>query len=199
MEKYLGKKTLIFSLLISVLLLTGCNQKKQANFQPASHQSTAIKSKKSASKDHKSLFKINLHKKYKGFQLATVPTSFRGTWYRSNPYEKKTNKLIISQHIVNETVVYQQINPNLRLNHNSAKQNKEYAGDGGIITIAPNQIKVRGFLDTVDLIYRLGNFKGQPCLYLSYGTNPKAVNGTVFKNKQAALRYRKYDLSKIKL
>lgn len=199
MEKRFLEKLLPISLLILVLLLTGCEQKKQATPKSATHQSTTTKSKKSASKKHKNTFKINLHKKYKGFKLATVPASFRGTWYRSNPYNKKANKLIISRHIVNETVVYQQIDPNLRLNHNSAKQNKEYAGDGGIITTAPNQIKVRGFLDTVDLIYTLGNFKGHPCLYLSYGTNPKAVNGIVFKDKQAALKYRKYDLSRIKL
>lgn len=199
MKKRFGKKVLLLSLLIPILLLTGCNQKKQANPKLATHQSTTAKSKKSASKKHKNTFKVNLHKKYKGFKLATVPASFQGTWYRSNPYDKKATKLIINQHIVNETVVYQQIDLNLRLNHNSAKQNKEYAGDGGIITTASNQIKVRVFLDTVDLIYTLGNFKGYSCLYLSYGTNPQTVNGIVFKDKRAALKYRKYDLSKIKL
>lgn len=33
---------------------------------------------------------------------------------------------------------------------------------------------------------------------MSYGTNPKAINGVAFKDKQAALKYRKYDFSKIK-
>lgn len=100
---------------------------------------------------------------------------------------------------MNGAVVYQQIDPNLELNRNSARQNKEYAGDGEIIAFGSNQIKVRGFFDTVDLVYTIGNFKGQPCLFLSYGTNSRTINGIIFKNKQAAVKYRKYDLSKIKL
>ncbi len=196
MEKRFWKKFLLLSLLIPVLLLSGCSQNKQAK-APAARQSRSVRrAKKRSSKD---VFKVNLHKHYKGFKLATVPASFQGTWYRGNPYDKKISKLIISQHLVNGAVVYQQIDPNLELNRNSARQNKEYAGDGEIIAFGSNQIKIRGFFDTVDLVYTIGNFKGQPSLYLSYGTNPRTVNGIIFKNKQAALKYRKYDFSRIKL
>ncbi|MDB6227351.1 hypothetical protein ODV20_09955, partial [Lactobacillus amylovorus] len=59
---------------------------------------------------------INIHKKYKGFKLATVPSQYRGTWYRGDPYSKKARKLVITEHTVNGDVTYQKVDPNLKLN-----------------------------------------------------------------------------------
>lgn len=190
------KKVFLTNVLIITLLLAGCSQARPRTAALARQQASSTKIKK---KPRENLFKPDIHKKYKGFKLATVPAAFRRTWYRGDPDHRKISKLVISAHLVNGFVVYHQTDPDLKLNHNSAKDNKEYGGVGAIITSGPNQIKVRGFLDTVDLVYTLGNYKGNPCLYLSYGTNPKEVNGVVFKDRMAAYKYRKQDLSHLKL
>ena len=51
------------------------------------------------------------------------------------------------------------------------------------------------FLDTVDIIYITGTFKGNQCLYLAYSSGD--IHSAMFKDKKAALKYRKYDFSKI--
>lgn len=48
------------------------------------------------------------------------------------------------------------------------------------------------------MVYKLGQFKGKNCLFMSYGTNSNAINGATFKDKNTALRYRRYDFSKVK-
>lgn len=189
------KKTLFTStVLLTGLFLTGCT--------PTHHQVSKTSSKiekHPSAKQSKSISpKIDLHKKYKGFKLTSVPDQYRGTWYRGDPYSKKATKLVITTHTFNGSVTYQRIDSNLKLDHNSEKQNKEYAGNAVMITTDNNSLKERGFLDTVDMVYKLGTFKGETCLYMSYGTNPKAINGVAFKDKQVALKYRKYDFSKIK-
>lgn len=195
MTEHFFKKTALASALIPLLLVAGCQSQKTAP-KPAPKPADSIPK---SSKPAKKVFHPNLYHHYPGFKLASLPPSFQGTWYRSNPDDRTTSRLIISQHLVNGAPVYQQTDPSLRLDRNSAKQNQEYAGNGEIIAFSPNQIKVRGFFDLVDLVYTLGSFKGCACLYLSYGTNPNAVNGIVFKDRAAALKYRSCDLSKIRL
>lgn len=141
--------------------------------------------------------KIDLHKKYKGFKLTIVPFKYRGTWYRANPYSKKATKLVITAHTFNGFVTYRKVNPNLKLDHNSEMQNKEYAGNAVMISTDGSTLKERGFLDTVEMSYKLGQFKGHDCLSMSYGTNPKAINGVAFKDKKIALKYHKYDFLKV--
>lgn len=189
------KLTFIFIILITGLL-TGCS--------PASHHiSTENSYKKIAKHSNKKQYKstsskINLHKKYKGFKLTTVPTEYRGTWYRADPYSKKATKLVITSHTFNGYVTYQKTDPNLKLDHNSEKQNKEYAGNAIMISTENGILRERGFLDTVDMVYKLGQFKGKNCLFMSYGTNSNAINGAAFKDKNTALKYRRYDFSKVK-
>lgn len=100
-------------------------------------------------------------------------------------------------HTFNGSITYRQVDPNLKLDHNSEKQNKAYAGNAVMISTNGSTLKERGFLDTVDMSYKLGQFKGHDCLFMSYGTNPEAINGVAFKNKRVALKYRKYDFSKV--
>lgn len=184
-----------FILLIG-MSLSACNHHSEEHANSSSKSVQIRKSTSSISK--KKSFKIDLHKKYKGFKLTTVPEKFRGTWYRGNPYDKKATKLIITKHTINGAVTYRKVDANLRLDHNSEKQNKEYAGNAIMISTTDNSLKERGFLDAVDMVYKVGNFKGHPCLFMSYGTNPKAVNGVVFRDKNTALKYRKYDFSKVR-
>lgn len=189
-------KKLFFTstILLTGLFLSGC--------APTHHQvsktSTKIEKHPSKKQSQNITPKIDLHKKYKGFKLTTVPEQYRGTWYRGDPYSKKATKLVITTHTFNGSVTYQKIDHNLKLDHNSEKQNKEYAGNAVMITTDNSSLKERGFLDIADMVYKLGKFKGEDCLLMSYGTNPKAINGVAFKDKQAALKYRKYDFSKIK-
>lgn len=168
-----------------------------------SHTKTSSKVQKHSTHSHtkqpqSTKPRIDLHKKYKGFKLTTVPSQYRGTWYRADPYSKKATKLVITTHTFNGYVTYQKTDPNLKLDHNSEKQDKEYAGNAVMISTNNGTLKERGFLDTVDMVYKLGQFKGQDCLYMSYGTNPNALNGVAFKDKSVALKYRKYDFSKAK-
>lgn len=189
----LMKKLLLLFLLLSSLTLSACQNSN--NRAPKSHgnQTTknyhAVKTKVPA---------ISIHHKFKGFKLATVPAEFCGTWYRADPFSKKARRLVISSHKVNGDITYQKVDPNLKLDHNSIKQNKKYVGNICLISLQNNSLKVRGFLDTVDLIYKTGSFRNYPCLLMSYGTNSQAVNGVIFKERKIAIKYRKYDFSKIK-
>lgn len=187
------KKNILLFLLLSSLTLTACQNSNSQT--PKSHEPQTTKNSHSFKK---SVPKISIHHKYKGFKLATVPAIFHGTWYRGDPFSKKARKLIISNHKVNGDITYKKVDSNLKLDHNSVKQNKKYVGNICLINVQRNSLKVRGFLDTVDLIYKTGWFKGHPCLFMSYGTNPQAVNGVVFKEKKIAIKYRKFDFSKIK-
>lgn len=191
-----NKIILITTILLLGISISVCGHHSE-DHSNSSSQSVKIK-KQSSSIPKEKTTKINLHKKYKGFKSSTVPTEYRGTWYRGNPYNKQATKLVITAHTINGAVTYRKIDPNLKLDHNSEKQNKEYAGDAVMISIDTSSLKERGFLDTVDMVYKIGNFKGKPCLFMSYGTNPKAVNGAIFKDKNVALQYRKYDFSKVK-
>lgn len=190
------KITLISTTLLMGFLLAGCTAHHTEEHAESQHSTRSSKTHPSTT-SKKFTNKIDLHKKYKGFKLATIPTQYRGTWYRANAYEKNATKLVITTHTVNGAAAYQQTDPNLKLNRHSEKQNKEYAGNAVVVKNVNNSLKVRGFLDPVNLVYRPGQFKGQPCLFMSYGTNPKATNGAVFKNKAAALKYRKFDFSKV--
>jgi hypothetical protein len=182
-------------LLLFLLGLSACtaSTKDHSHARSAATAKTTPKKAKQAAKTKQQIATKPKH--YPGFSLDTVPQQFCGTWYRANQYDKKATKLVISAHAVNGLTVYQQTDPDLKLDKNSPKQTKEYAGLAAVITISANQLKVRVFFDTVDLIYTLGQFKGQACLYLTYGTNPKAINGAIFKDKQTALKYRQYDFS----
>lgn len=193
-------KKLLFTstIFLTGLMIAGCAPVKHE----ITHNETSSKTEKHSS-SHKKQYKIatpkiDLHKKYKGFKLTTVPSQYRGTWYRADPYSKKATKLVITTHTFNGYVTYQKTDPNLKLDHNSEKQNKEYAGNAVMISTDNGVLKERGFLDAGDMVYKLGQFKGQSCLFMSYGTNPNAVNGVAFKDKKVALKYRKYDFSKIK-
>lgn len=193
-------KKLIFTstILLTGLILAGCAPVKHQITHTETSSKKALHSS-SHKKQHKNVApKIDLRKKYKGFKLTTVPSQYRGTWYRADPYSKKATKLVITTHTFNGYVTYQKTDPNLKLDHNSEKQNKEYAGNAVMISTDNGVLKERGFLDTVDMVYKLGQFKGQSCLFMSYGTNPNVVNGVAFKDKKVALKYRKYDFSKIK-
>lgn len=190
------KLSLILMLLLS-LGLNACTASPKTHSAAKNNAAT-----KTITKKAKHTIKSPQHtspKHYPGFALATIPQQFRGTWYRANQYDKQATKLIIAAHTVNGTPVYQQTDPNLKLDKNSVKQTKEYVGPAAMITISANQLKVREFFDTVDLIYTLGQFKGETCLYLTYGTNPQAINGAIFKDKQTAIKYRQYDFSQNKL
>lgn len=192
------KKFILANLILLMgMSLSACNHHSEEHTNSSSKSVKIRKSTSSISK--KKSFKIDLHKKYKGFKLTTVPEEFRGTWYRGNPYDKKATSLIITAHTINGAVTYKKVDLNLKLDRHSEKQNQEYAGNAVMISQQGTSLKVRGFLDTVDLIYRPGRFKGHSCLFMSYGTNPKAVNGAIFQDKTTALKYRKYDFSKIQL
>ena len=141
----------------------------------------------------------DLNKKYPGFKLAMIPTVFQGTWYQTDRYSKTARKFIITKHTIMDSVVYQKTDPNLKLNHRSEKNNKVYAGDASMVSFEDKNgskwLRARGFLDTVDLIYITGTFKGNQCLYLAYSSGD--IHSAMFKDKKAALKYRKYDFSKI--
>lgn len=191
------KKKILTLLLTPLLLLSACSSQTNTNkSQPAKTKQVAKKKKKALPKEAK----LKLNKKYPGFKLTTIPTVFWGTWYRSDEFSKTARPLTITQHTIGDSVVYKKTNPNLKLDHNSETQNKTYAGGDSMITVenhnGQNWLHVREFLDTVDIIYITGTFKGQPCLYLAYSAGD--IHSALFKNKKAAIKYRKYDFSKIK-
>lgn len=128
-----------------------------------------------------------------------IPTVFQGTWYQTDRYSKTARKFIITKHTIMDSVVYQKTYPNLNLNHRSEKNNKVYAGDASMVSFEDKNgsqwLRARGFLDTVDIIYIPGTFKGNQCLYLAYSSGD--IHSAMFKDKKAALKYRKYDFSKI--
>lgn len=193
------KKIILLLVLASPLFsLSACGHHQTTNVKHA----TTVSSKKAHKHPVKKSIvnpKPNLHKKYKGFKLTTIPTQFRGTWYRSDEFSKTARPLTITSHTIDHSVVYQKTDPNLKLDHNSEKQNKEYAGNASMISVENHNgaswLKVRGFLDTVDIIYITGNFKGHTCLYLAYPAGD--IHGAIFKDKSTAIKYRKYDFSKV--
>lgn len=193
----LNKIILISTILLMGISMSACGHHSEKHSECSS---TSVKVKHHSSSIPKdSSIKTDLHKKYKGFKSTTVPTEYRGTWYRGNPYDKKATKLVITEHTINGAITYRKIDPNLKLDRYSEKENKEYAGNAVMISTDDNSLKERGFLDAADMVYKNGNFKGKTCLFMSYGTNPKAVNGVAFKDKSTALKYRKYDFSKVSL
>ena len=183
--------------LFSTLLLTACGNNSSNNNRTkySSSKSSSITSKKSKSVTPKP----NLDKKYPGFKLATIPEAFQGTWYQTDIYSKQARKFIINKHTIMNSVVYQKTDPNLNLNHRSEKDNKTYAGDATMISFEDKNgaqwLRARGFLDTVDIIYITGTFKGNTCLYLAYSSGD--IHSAMFKDKKAALKYRKYDFSTV--
>lgn len=191
------KKAIVLISVMAAALLTGCN-KQTAKSNLSSQSSSSSKIVRHETKSSSEAPRINIHKKYKGFKLATVPSQYRGTWYRGDPYSKKARKLVITEHTVNGNVTYQKVDPNLKLNRHSEKQNKKYSGNIVLIDTQGNSLKVRGFLDLVNLDYQPGQFKNHDCLFLSYGTDPSVINGAIFMDKNVALKYRKYDFTKVK-
>lgn len=182
-------------ILFSTLLLTACSNTQ--NNQP---KSSSSKSSITTSKNFtRPSTKPNLNKKYPRFKLATIPAVFQGTWYQTDRYSKTARKFIITKHTIMDSVVYQKTDPNLNLNHRSEKNNKVYAGDVSMVSFEDKNgsqwLRARGFLDTVDIIYITGTFKGNECLYLAYSSGD--IHSAMFKDKKAALKYRKYDFSKI--
>ena len=182
-------------ILFSTLLLTACSNTQNNQAESSSSKSSTITSKNTV----KTSSKPNLNKKYPGFKLATIPTVFQGTWYQTDRYSKTARKFIITKHTIMDSVVYQKTDPTLNLNHRSEKNNKVYAGDATMISLEDKNgsqwLRARGFLDTVDIIYITGTFKGNQCLYLAYSSGD--IHSAMFKDKKAALKYRKYDFSKI--
>ncbi|WP_297815491.1 hypothetical protein [uncultured Lactobacillus sp.] len=85
------------------------------------------------------------------------------------------------------------------MDHNSEKQNKVYAGDISIGRIEQRNgtqwLRVRDVLGTVDFIYIPGNFQGHQCLFLAYSSGD--IHSAIFKNAKTAIKYRKYDFSKV--
>ena len=182
-------------ILFSTLLLTACSNTQNNQPKSSSSKSSITTSKNTV----KTSSKPNLNKKYPGFKLATIPTVFQGTWYQTDRYSKTARKFIITKHTIMDSVVYQKTDPTLNLNHRSEKNNKVYAGDAIMISLEDKNgsqwLRARGFLDTVDIIYIPGTFKGNQCLYLAYSSGD--IHSAMFKDKKAALKYRKYDFSKI--
>lgn len=182
-------------ILFSTLLLTACSSTQNNQSKSSSSKSSITTSKNTV----KTSSKPNLNKKYPGFKLATLPTAFQGTWYQTDRYSKTARKFIITKHTIMDSVVYQKTDPTLNLNHRSEKNNKVYAGDATMISLEDKNgsqwLRARGFLDTVDIIYITGTFKGNQCLYLAYSSGD--IHSAMFKDKKAALKYRKYDFSKI--
>ena len=182
-------------ILFSTLLLTACSNTQNNQPKSSSSKSSITTSKNTV----KTSSKPNLNKKYPGFKLATIPTVFQGTWYQTDRYSKTARKFIITKHTIMNSVVNQKTDPNLNLNHRSEKNNKVYAGDASMVSFEDKNgsqwLRARGFLDTVDIIYITGTFKGNECLYLAYSSGD--IHSAMFKDKKAALKYRKYDFSKI--
>lgn len=183
-------------ILLSTLLLTACSNTSKNNQSKSSNSASSTATSKTTTKTSS---KPNLNKKYPGFKLAMIPTVFQGTWYQTDRYSKTARKFIITKHTIMDSVVYQKTDPNLKLNHRSEKNNKVYAGDAGMVSFEDKNgskwLRARGFLDTVDIIYITGTFKGNQCLYLAYSSGD--IHSAMFKDKKAALKYRKYDFSKI--
>lgn len=183
-------------ILLSTLLLTACSNTSKNNQSKSSNSASSTTTSKTTTKTSS---KPNLNKKYPGFKLAMIPTVFQGTWYQTDRYSKTARKFIITKHTIMDSVVYQKTDPNLKLNHRSEKNNKVYAGDASMVSFEDKNgskwLRARGFLDTVDLIYITGTFKGNQCLYLAYSSGD--IHSAMFKDKKAALKYRKYDFSKI--
>lgn len=181
-------------ILLSTLLLTACSNTSKNNQPKSSSSKSSITTSKTTTKTSS---KPNLNKKYPGFKLAMIPTVFQGTWYQTDRYSKTARKFIITKHTIMDSVVYQKTDPNL--NHRSEKNNKVYAGDASMVSFEDKNgskwLRARGFLDTVDIIYITGTFKGNQCLYLAYSSGD--IHSAMFKDKKAALKYRKYDFSKI--
>lgn len=182
-------------ILFSTLLLTACSNTQNNQPKSSSSKSSITTSKNTV----KTSSKPNLNKKYPGFKLATIPTVFQGTWYQTDRYSKTARKFIITKHTIMDSVVYQKTDPTLNLNRRSEKNNKVYAGDSTMISLEDKNgsqwLRARGFLDAVDIIYITGTFKGNQCLYLAYSSGD--IHSAMFKDKKAALKYRKYDFSKI--
>lgn len=182
--------------LFSTLLLTACSNNSSNNETKSSSSKSSITTSK---KSKTTTPKPNLNKKYPGFKLATLPDIFQGTWYQTDTYSKQARKFIITKHTIMDSVVYQKTDHNLNLSHRSEKDNKTYAGDATMVSFENKNgsqwLRSRGFLDTVDIIYITGTFKGQPCLYLAYSSGD--IHSAMFKDKKAALKYRKYDFSKV--
>lgn len=154
--------------IFSTLLLTACSNTSSNNNE---NKSSSSKSSITTSKNSKTTTpKPNLTKKYPGFKLATIPDAFQGTWYQTDIYSKRARKFIITKHTIMESVVYQKTDPNLNLSHRSEKDNKTYAGDATMVSFEDKNgsqwLRARGFLDTVDIIYITGTFKGHRCLYI---------------------------------
>ena len=183
-------------ILLSTLLLTACSNTSKNNQSKSSNSASSTTTSKTTTKTSS---KPNLNKKYPGFKLAMIPTVFQGTWYQTDRYSKTARKFIITKHTIMDSVVYQKTDPNLKLNHRSEKNNKVYAGDASMVSFEDKNgskwLRARGFLDTVDLIYITGTFKGNQCLYLAYSSGD--IHSAIIKDKKAALKYRKYDFSKI--
>lgn len=181
-------------ILLSTLLLTACSNTSKNNQSKSSNSASSTTTSKTTTKTSS---KPNLNKKYPGFKLAMIPTVFQGTWYQTDRYSKTARKFIITKHTIMDSVVYQKTDPNL--NHRSEKNNKVYAGDASMVSFEDKNgskwLRARGFLDTVDIIYITGTFKGNQCLYLAYSSGD--IHSAMFKDKKAALKYRKYDFSKI--
>lgn len=184
----------LIPIILASLFLVGCsNQKLQSHNSSSSTSSKQVKKNASPTAP-----KPDIHKKYPGLTLMTIPSQFRGTWYRSDPFSKNARKLVITDHLVNNSVLYKKTGK-FKLDHNSAKQNKEYAGDISLGRVMQKNgqtwLRVRDILGSVDLIYITGNFKGHECLYLAYSSGD--IHSAIFKDAKTALKYRKYDFSKV--
>lgn len=102
------KKAIVLISVMAAALLTGCN-KQTAKSNLSSQSSSSSKIVRHETKSSSEAPRINIHKKYKGFKLTTVPSQYRGTWYRGDPYSKRARKLVITEHTVNGDVTYQKL------------------------------------------------------------------------------------------
>ncbi|WP_251716630.1 lipoprotein [Lactobacillus agrestimuris] len=184
----------VIPVILLALALTACSNQSNEKQSSGSSSNTYHVEKHT---NHESE-KPDIHKRYKGLKLMTIPSDFRGTWYRSDAFSKSARKLVITNHLVNDSVLYEKVG-NFKLDHNSTEQNKEYAGDISLGQIQNKNgqtwLRVRDILGTVDLIYITGNFKGHECLYLAYSSGD--IHSALFKDAKTAIKYRKYDFSKI--
>lgn len=180
---------------ITLLSLAACSKPSLKQDNTLTRSSSTVHKKLIQSK------KIDTSKKYPGLSLMTIPSEFRGSWYRSDEFSKSARKLVITKHLVNDSVVYQKTG-NIKLDHNSEKQNKQYAGNisiGKVDTInGLSSLRIRDVLGSVDIIYMLGTFKGHQCLFLAYDFGDREIHGVLFKKADLAVKYRKYDFSKLK-
>ncbi|MBP2058661.1 hypothetical protein J2Z60_001849 [Lactobacillus colini] len=190
----------IILLIFILIFVVGCSNSKD-NPNSRTNSRTQPSGNTTIVRQSVSDNKSNIDKKYRGLQLMSTPQAFRGTWYRSDANSKDTRKLIITKHLIDDSVLYKKVSK-IRLDHNSEKQNKEYAGNisiGQVGTIKGRQsLSVRDVLGSVSIIYLVGNFKGHPCLYLAYSFGDYEIHGALFKNPQTAIKYRKYDFSQVK-